>query len=462
VTPRHRSTTVFEVVEGRAEPFDRIGLGDVPLARLRDAVSRANGLLQRRLQCKGVSAPFLNLVRGGLLVRGLSGRLRLLGATLDVRPKFMGPQGWAGRWSSLVALGTTRQPGLVTVLDSDLRGVDAASTLLDPVAEWFVTAIESALRDGPISLYQRVCEPRSQVRGRILTSRTVQRGPLKAHQPVCSYSRMTTANPATHLLRWCCEELGRWVRFRVLRRRLQQAAAHFAVLPGQAGDGAEHVRLPPGAARYSEPLAFAQRFWRSRRARTPDCKDDRESTASVVAVMHSCFEALVSALYRRLVARRGDIRHRRQAPRYFLEREGAGIGNGQRMIFPDDELFDAHGGLLLSSDAKYKGSVIHASRSPRVERRARIAASDLAQLYAACAATGSGHGFIVQPLVEDLPEELPLYEVWGSSSESVHHATLVIFRLDLRHLTTESRLEVLVDQLEGCMVDIGVLPERTG
>lgn len=450
------------VVEGQPVALESLGLGHVDPARLSASVRRLNRTLRRKLDSEGFSGAIITLNGRTLLIRAIAGRLRLCGVVLDIRPKFMMEETWRRRWSILAALGSRRRPGLIALLDAETSGADTSSSLMDPVAEWFVTLLEAALRDGPLTVYQRHSEARPTVRGRILITRTIQSGPLRAHRPLCSYSRMTNQNSLTHLLRWCCEELARWVRVRVLRRRLLDAAAR---LPARSDRGLDAIqiaktKLPPGAVRYREPVDYARGFLRSRLSRLPAERVETGGTASMVNMMHSCFEAFISLLYDRIAARRPGLNHRRQVRRTYLTRLGGGLGAATRGIRPDDEICVDIDSIIVSSDSKYKGRVQHPEATD-ASTRSRIPAADFAQMFTACRISKCSHGLIVQPLVEDLPTDVARQEIWKSTDAGGGlDLTIGVLRLDLRSLKTERSVDEIGALLEGFLVEMGALPVR--
>lgn len=385
---------------------------------------------------------------------GISGFLNLGPVSVTIRPKFMGEEHWFSRLSNALVLSSGT--GRMVILPGTLSAAWLTSRFVDPFARLFALSLLKALESHPLLAYQRIDRELSFVRGRILLHKQLIKSPTRQHKVSCAFSEFTKNNEYIHLLRWAVIEFQRLARTRETKISLKAALDRLPQVESSDSFRFPMLRpLPPGMSIYREPFELAQEFLRARRRSVSYIKSDKR-ICGVVAVMHECYEAIVSYLYRRVSSRIG-IKTQAQSTWEFVKRFGPGLGNGSRCVRPDDILFCSESMCpILVSDSKYVGRLGTEAQT----KKHKLDAENFYQVVCSCISTGTRAGLIVQPFTEDLDEKVPQFERW-ETSVGLQKGTISIgvLRLDFRVLNSPDGLRLLERQIEAGVRNMSVLPE---
>ena len=385
---------------------------------------------------------------------GLAGYVRLGPSVFHIIPKFMDQSDWAIRWSRIASRGGAR--GSVVVLPGSLAAAWVSRELVDPVARYFAESLTAALDAYPLLLRERFRGRLPYVRGRILVEKELSRHWDQSSMITCTASRLTSDNRVVRLLRETCEQLLRQTRERTTRRRLQSCLNRLPIvrtrsLPRDLGS----LQLPAGMDSYRAPVEMSVSFWKSRRV-TVAREHGTGRSASVLAVMHMCFERLVAAAFRSAAAQQSMASHS-QRPFLLATRPGDGLGYGSRSAVPDDVVTAGIGGAPRTvADAKYKG-IGRWVRAESDARRANIPRDDFNQVIAACVAAEVTSALLVYPRVEDLDPRIAGFESWIVESPVLQSELRIgVVRLDMRSLSEANWFESLTLQLGSALEQVAL------
>ena len=385
---------------------------------------------------------------------GISGFLNLGPVFVTIRPKFMGENHWVSRLSNALVL--SGGPGRMVILPGTLSAAWLTSRFVDPFARLFVQSLLKALESHPLLAYHRIEGELSFVRGRILLHKQLIKSPTRQHEVSCSFSEFTNNNEYIHLLRWAVIEFQRLARARETQLALKAALDRLPQVESSDSFRFPTLRpLPPGMSIYREPFELAQELLRARRRSVSTIKSDKK-ICGVIAIMHECYEAMVSYLYRRISSRLG-IKTLAQSTWEFVKRSGPGLGYRRRYVRPDDILYCSESMLpILVSDSKYVGRIGTEAQT----KKHKLDAGNFYQVVCTCMSAGTRAGLIVQPFTEDLEEKVPQFERWETSvGFQKGIISIGVLRLDFRVLNLPNGLRLLEQQLETGVRNMSVLPE---
>jgi len=427
---------------------------DAGMTLLEKAVSVCNRRLVSADELSEKVPIQLDPYRKQIRFSGISGFLSLGPLSVTIRPKFMAEDQWVPRLNNALVLGGG--PGRMVILPGTLSSAWLNSRFVDPFARLYARSLLAALENHPLLAYRRLERELPFVRGRILFEKQLVKSPARQHTVSCSFSEFTKDNEYLHLLRWAALEFQRLARTRETRVALKVALER---LPQTGTGDSFHFPLlrplPPGMSVYLESFELAQELARARRRSASSYKSDKR-ICGVVAIMHACYEAMVSFLYRRVCSRLG-VGTMAQNTYKFVRRSGPGLGDGTRYVRPDDIVYRADSQLpILVSDSKYVGRVGSETRGTKH----KLDAANFYQVVCSCFSAGTMAGLIVQPFTEDLDEKVPYFERWEANvgfQESL--LSIGVLRLDFRVLSESNGLRLLEQQLETGIRNMAVLPQ---
>jgi len=384
--------------------------------------------------------PFLRKIR----FNGISGYLNLGPLAVTIRPKFMEKENWIPRLSNALVLGGgTRR---MVVLPGTMSSTWLNSRFIDPFARLYARSLLAALESHPLLAYQRIERTLPFVRGRVLWDKEYLKPPTRKHKVSCSFSGFLKDNEFIHLLRWASLEFHGMVRTRETRTALESVLERLPKTSCSDSFRFPLMRpLPPGMSLYKESFELAQELARARR-RSASSSNSEKKICGVVAIMHACFEALVSHLYRR-ISPRIQMKTKAQSSWPFVRREGKGLGEDTRYVRPDDIILCSNGTEkpILVSDSKYVGRIASETQN----RRHKLDAGNFYQVVCSCLSVGTRKGLIVQPLTEDVEANTPGFEKWClmNGKDSGRDISIGVLRLDFRKLNSPDGIRSLENQL---------------
>lgn len=453
MTPRAHH---IDALEERWEALPRTLSAESRL-RLRSAVDVQNRVLRRAFRKNRPGAliemhPSMSSIR----FSGVAGHVVLSNFTFHVRPKFMLEDNWMKRFVRLASLGLMHAPNSVALLPGSVAAAAQNVVLADLLSNYFVSLLERAINDHPLWLYRRRQANRTYARGRLLVHRHALSPPHRKHTLPCAYSELTTDNQTVRLLRWACQVLESRCSFASSRRRLRSVLSR---LPHVTRDGPPSLQqlesLPPSAKTYREPVRIAAELLRTGAAgRAAEREGLSSSSMTTLAVsMKDSFEGLVSRLMEG-AARELGMQHQRQHEITLARRTTKNVGSPKRIAKPDDVLFSWHSHdaarrvYSLTVDAKYKGRLKRPS-DRHLMKQFRLSSEDFYQVVSASLASDSDAGLLIQPRVEDLPEEVAFSERWVVDQKAALREPLLIgvIQLDLELLTAFDDLILLRGQI---------------
>lgn len=398
----------------------------------------------------------LDLYRRRIRFSGISGFLNLGSVSVTIRPKFMGEEEhWVSRLSNALVL--SNRPGRLIILPGTLSSKLLPSRFVDPFAHLFARSLLKALDSHPLLAYQRINRDLSFVRGRIYLHKQLIKLPNRQHKVSCSFSEFTKNNEYIHLLRWAIIVFQRIALTRETQISLSAALDRLPQVENCEFFQFSMLKpLPPGMSIYREPFELALELLRAHRRSVSSIKTNKR-ICGAVAIMHECFEAIVSYLYRRISSRIG-IKTLAQSTWKLVERSGPGLGNGSLCVRPDDILFcSVTVRPILVSDSKYVGRIGTEAQA----KKHKLDAGNFYQVICSCIAAGTRSGLIVQPFIEDLDENVPKFERWETTdSLQIAPISIGVLRLDFRVLNLPNGFRMLEEQLETGVRNMVVLPER--
>ena len=339
---------------------------------------------------------------------GISGALNLFGTNIQVSPKFVVSPDHLRSW----------QQSVITMLDSTRKKVFTYSrvrdlalrraTFIDHVALAYSDAIQSALREEAIHVYERREERAPFLRGRFAVERQMRSILDRPHRIECDVDYRETNNHFNHLLHWAADRFSSLVLDSQVRRQVDRVKQE---LPAVSGPPRVPMHLPlraPAQYRhFDEPLDIASIL-----ARGYAHGDQRGAFAGYgfVLNMEKLFEDFVEASLRRSQSDL-SLELRPQDVRLYAKSIGKVRSYYTR---PDNALYKS-GLPALLVDAKYKtlgeGDVELVLKKPNN--------ADVYQLFASMVAHGCTRGLLVYPQIlsdEDLGDGKVRW--WGVSTEA--------------------------------------------
>ncbi|MDL5363791.1 McrC family protein [Halalkalicoccus sp. NIPERK01] len=264
------------------------------------------------------------------------------GPMIEIRPKAPG--------TDLLAMLRYAHGVEATTID-EATSLTAGQTFIEALASIYKAELNTVLRQGLQTDYQRVDRTVSYLRGRVNVQRQLQRhGPMPTTFD-CTYDERTADTIVNRAVLYATTLLMRFVRDRSLsqalerhQHRLRRQVTLESVRPVDL-EGIELTRL---SAYYTDLLRLTKLVLRS--VYVDELRSGRRASFALLVDMNRIFESVVERAMRTFVAERPGWTSHSQASSQKL------VAGGKRSITirPDVLIRDGEGRPVLVGDAKWK------------------------------------------------------------------------------------------------------------
>lgn len=380
-------------------------------------------------------------VHGDFNVRftGISGTLLICGTYIHIVPKFILTPEALNDWQITVLNMLSRVRSWVHTYSKTLGTLRAQFSFIDHIALAFAEALENALDQEPIHIYQLHEEVSPFIRGRLAPERTVVLSFSQPHKLVCEVDYLETDNQFNHLLHWAGEHLLAHVADSQIRRKLSFVISKLPPvtrplrLPGHLP-----LLLPPQYRYFNQAMEIASSL---ARGFSHSHQDGSVSTYGYVLDMESLFERFIEKTLLHSVNLLGSDAYESVPQDSKLYAEPITSSCKSYYTRPDNVIYRNEKPLLIV-DAKYKRFGEADSGTP-----ARPQNADIYQLFASLVAHKCDRGLLVYPrtVVErDIEsEEILLWKVRGANNPVLFGATSI----DISQLTSKAELKEMDEKL---------------